>query len=62
MKTSTLLLSPLDKGTLRALTAETRETIASSTHPATSGSLFSAAELWNIHRMKKSKSLRRHLI
>jgi hypothetical protein len=60
MKTqTTTLLNQLSNNEMQVLTNEVKETLATG-YQNNSGKVFSAAELWNIQRQRKSIGSRRH--
>lgn len=61
MKTSINIFNRLTANEMSLLTTEVKETVATQSSNNSSKS-FSAAELWNIQRMKKSVSIRRYAL
>jgi hypothetical protein len=55
------LFATLTKVQVAQLTAETKETLANANELATVKPVLSAANLWNIHRMRKVRIQRRYL-
>lgn len=55
------LFAELNAEELKNLTSETKETIATDVHPKNVKPVFTAANLWSIHNMKRSRTLRRTL-
>ncbi len=59
MKTkNTNLFTPLDKGQMQDLTQEVKETLAT----GTTKNILSAADLWNIQRMRRVRVQRRYFV
>ncbi|GHV51433.1 hypothetical protein FACS1894168_3670 [Deltaproteobacteria bacterium] len=55
------LFANLTQVEVAQLTAETKETVATATILKTAKPVLSAANLWNIHRMKRVRVQRRYL-
>ena len=56
------LLVTLDKNELVELTKEGKETVATDIKASKAKTVFTAADLWNIHRMRKVRTGRRMFI
>ena len=56
------LFAELNASELEHLTKEVKETIAKEVHVENAEPVFTAANLWNIHNMKRTRSLRRTFI
>ena len=59
-KQSTTLLAQLDRAAVTSLTSIVNETLAMDLQVAAPKKVFTAAELWNIQRQKKSMVQRRY--
>ncbi len=63
MKTqNTNFLASLGKADVDNLTKEVKETIATGIAPVNQKTVFSAADYWNLQRMRKSRTGRRYLV
>ncbi|MEP6684372.1 MAG: hypothetical protein ABJA35_13980 [Parafilimonas sp.] len=53
------LFAELNAAELKSLTNEVKETIATTVHPEQVKPVFTTANLWNIHNMKRSRTIRK---
>ncbi len=63
MKTqNTIFLASLSKADVDNLTKEVKETIATGIAPVNQKAVFSAADYWNLQRIRKNRTGRRYLV